>query len=171
MIALQRLSRLTEPEFVRWQILQMEVGWPMEAKRDWCDVEVAIAIPTGLFAPFDFRMKLLKNTYFSEGVWVKSHSISGNGTGRVKHVSWSSPNGILLIGGSGTKGGGTSEILTDDGHSSASFATATTTDFSCAIKFDDKAQKFTIGGQIANSTCHSSILSYTRIHIFYLELL
>ena len=70
----------------------------------------------------------------------------------MKHVSWNSPNGIMLLGGSGTKGGGTSEILTHDGHASASFSMATTTDFSCAIKLDDKAKKFVIGSQMANST-------------------
>ena len=86
-------------------------------------------------------------------------------------MSWSSPNGIMLIGGSGTKGGGTSEILTDDGHSSASFATATTTDFSCAIKFDDKALKFNRGGQNENSSCHSSLLSDISHFLFRTSLM
>ena len=70
----------------------------------------------------------------------------------MRHVSWNSPNGIMLLGGTGSKGGRTSEILTDDGDSSSSFTTETYTDFSCAIKLDDKAMKFGIGRQMANST-------------------
>ena len=53
MIALQKSSRLMELEFAKWQILRMAVGLLMEAKRDWCDVAIVIATPTGLFKIFE----------------------------------------------------------------------------------------------------------------------
>ena len=54
---------------------------------------------------------------FSSGTWQESHTLTEN---RYGHTQWSSPDGVLLIGGYGVSSG-TTELLTDNGDSTPAF--------------------------------------------------
>ena len=55
--------------------------------------------------------------------WKKTHTLAGpKGMGdRKEHVAWASPRGVMLIGGSDPDSERTSEILTEDGHTTPGF--------------------------------------------------
>ena len=54
---------------------------------------------------------------FTNGVWTKSHTLRHE---RYHHSSWTSPMGIVLMGGAGSDT--TTELLTDDGQSTEHFS-------------------------------------------------
>ena len=56
---------------------------------------------------------------FTNGVWTKSHTLR---YGRSGHSSWTSPMGIVLMGGEDTGSRTTTELLTDDGQSTDYFS-------------------------------------------------
>ena len=72
---------------------------------------------TGLVACGGFQKNSQKSCVrFSKGEekWKKSHTLKKK---RWSHVSWNSPEGILLMGGLGS--GATYELLTNNGHKPA----------------------------------------------------
>ena len=54
---------------------------------------------------------------FKDGTWQQTHTL---GTRRQHHLSWASPQGVLLIGGD--YGGTTTELLNDNGSTTPSFS-------------------------------------------------
>ena len=56
---------------------------------------------------------------FTNGVWTKSHTLR---YGRYQHSSWTSPMGIVLMGGWDSDSETTTELLTDDGQSTENFS-------------------------------------------------
>ena len=54
---------------------------------------------------------------FKDGTWQQTHTL---GTRRQHHLSWASPQGVLLIGGD-YAGGTTTELLNDNGSTTPSF--------------------------------------------------
>ena len=59
---------------------------------------------------------------FAGGRWKKSHTL---GRSRFGHTAWASPQGVLLIGGGDPLAGTTTELLTDEGRTTPSFALPT----------------------------------------------
>ena len=55
---------------------------------------------------------------FSGGTWEQTHTL---GQGRYAHTAWASPRGVLLMGSTYSQGMKTTELLNDDGSSTASF--------------------------------------------------
>ena len=56
---------------------------------------------------------------FNNGVWIKSHTLRH---GRYYHSTWTSPMGIVLMGGYDSDDETTTELLTDDGQSTEHFS-------------------------------------------------
>ena len=56
---------------------------------------------------------------FTNGVWTKSHTLRHE---RYYHSSWTSPMGIVLMGGWDSDSETTTELLTDDGQSTDYFS-------------------------------------------------
>ena len=54
---------------------------------------------------------------FSGGTWEQTHTL---GQRRYAHTAWASPQGVLLMG-SASESGTTTEMLNDDGSTTASF--------------------------------------------------
>ena len=54
---------------------------------------------------------------FSNGTWVTTHTLGG---GRIYHSSWTSPQGVLLMGGSGSSRT-TTDLLTENGGTTPGF--------------------------------------------------
>ena len=94
--------------------------------------------------PLQFITIFLTSFFLSEGVWVKTHKIAGRWGHLRKHSSWSSPNGIILLGMDIEAGADTTEILTSDGQATPSFTLAKPVRWSCSIQFPDKV--ITTGG-------------------------
>ena len=55
---------------------------------------------------------------FSGGTWEQTHTL---GQGRYAHTAWASPQGVLLMGSTYSQGMKTTELLNDDGSTTASF--------------------------------------------------
>ena len=70
---------------------------------------------------------------FSDGNWYESHTL---GVGRAWHTSWSSPQGVLLIGGYHSQA--TTELLTDDGTSTPGFSLQYDHNGECAIQLEQE---------------------------------
>jgi len=66
---------------------------------------------------------------FSSGTWQESHTLTEN---RYGHNQWSSPDGVLLIGGESDK---TTELLTDNGDSTLEFIPGYRTRYSLEYYF------------------------------------
>ena len=68
---------------------------------------------------------------FSGGTWEQTHTL---GQPRHGHTAWASPRGVLLMG-SGDRRRKTSELLTDEGRTTPSFALPTHLEYiiSCKI--------------------------------------
>ena len=75
---------------------------------------------------------------------MKTHKIAGRWGHLRKHSSWSSPNGIMLLGMDIEAGADTTEILTSGGQATPSFTLAKPVRWSCSIQFPDKV--ITTGG-------------------------
>ena len=73
---------------------------------------------------------------FSNGVWNQSHALISD---RSYHSAWSSPQGVVLIGGvDGSNGIGAAEILNDGGQSAEIFPLKYEVYDPCAIQLDDQ---------------------------------
>jgi len=68
----------------------------------------------------------------TSGVWTKSHTLRHE---RYLHSSWTSPMGIVLMGGSVSKT--TTELLTDDGQSTDYFSLQYNTYSACSIQLEE----------------------------------
>ena len=55
---------------------------------------------------------------FSSGTWQQTHYL---GQRREAHTAWASPRGVLLMGSTYSQGMKTTELLNDDGSTTASF--------------------------------------------------
>ena len=74
---------------------------------------------------------------FNSGVWNKSHTLLFP---RDSHSVWSSPLGIMLIGGLDDSDSGTvtTEVIDDGGHSMENFTLDLKTAYACTIQMRDK---------------------------------
>ena len=59
---------------------------------------------------------------FTAGSWQQTHTLAQRREG---HTAWASPRGVLLITGGDPLAGTTTELLTDDGRTTPSFALPT----------------------------------------------
>jgi len=83
---------------------------------------------------------------FSSGVWSETYTLINR---RRWHVSWSSPIGIILMGGSSDDGvSSTTELLTNNGVSQNHFQLKYPLNEACAIELDDKV---IVTGGVKNS--------------------
>merc|ERR1712227_688024 len=69
---------------------------------------------------------------FTNGVWTKSHTLRHV---RYHHSSWTSPMGIVLMGGGSSYT--TTELLRDDGQSTEYFLLKYNTKYACSIQLEE----------------------------------